>query len=523
MSIGERLDLDLAWKRVKDDFKQESFYSYPYLESIIDSDCTNWLNSLKESIITDKYRPSSSELFDIPKKDWHIRPGGILLPVDSVVYSALLLDAFKPIYDKLSWSAKRYRFSNILRQTQDNHGWFEFNMNNWTEQRNVTIKYAEDSKFVVKFDISGFFENIEIHRLLSDLNDIGVPNDNIKLLSKCLKRWSNSGRKGLLQGFSPSQILAEVYLDEIDERLENENARFLRYSDDGHIFTRSKGTAIEALHMLTRLLRDKGLNLQTAKTRIVESHELLEEFKVIPDLIESANDKVRSVASELAGYQWNYLWPKQLKRLFDKIGKTVKIDALRQAFDDKICPDVIGFDKTLFHFILHRFAVAGDDYALSFCLDLFTVRPEETKAILEHLDNFIITHEKMIVDKIVEVLSPTSILLDYQRYLIVKLLFEKGTHSRELLQVIRKNLSIRDLKVWVRDYLLAYLGLFGNRGDLDKIKEYYNSGNSVYSNTTVICALKKLQISRRNSFYSEVSGDHGLIKTAVNWVKSQSS
>lgn len=521
--MADRLNLDLAWKRVKEDFKQESFYNYPFAERVIDSNLHGWLDLLKGKLQNEDYHPSSSETFDIPKKNWHIRPGGVLLLEDSVVYSALVYDALKPIYKELHWSAKKHRFSNILKSPADSQDWFEFNMRNWNKYTDTILKEAKNSKFVVQFDVSGFFENIEISRLISDLQDIGVSRDTTVLLSKCLRRWSKSGSRGLLQGFSPSQILAEVYLDTIDQQLDNINAKFVRYSDDGYIFTKSKQTAIEVLHMLTRFLRDKGLNLQTSKTGIKENYTLVEQLRVIPNIIETTQKGIRSEVNILAGFELNYLSPTKLRKFFNTVNVKVEIESLRQAFEINIRPYMESFDKTPFHFILHRLASARDDFALSFCLDLFTIRPEETRAVLEHLTTFMETHKKQILDKLVEVLSPKSILLDYQRYLILEWLLERDLCSQELLNVVRDNLNKPDLRVWVRDYILAYLGHFGNRADLETIKSYYNNENNKYSNTTVICALKRMHTNRRNAFYNQVLKDEFLIETAVNWVKSHST
>ena len=97
MELAERLDLKLAWKRVKEDLKDQSFIDHPYVIVLIESDLDNWLDALREKIAADEYNPRRSGIIDIPKPNWHLRPGNILTIEDNVIYSALLLDSIEKI------------------------------------------------------------------------------------------------------------------------------------------------------------------------------------------------------------------------------------------------------------------------------------------------------------------------------------------------------------------------------------------------------------------------------------------
>jgi hypothetical protein len=49
---------------------------------------------------------------------------------------------------------------------------------------------AEDIEYTVLTDITGFYENVDLQRLASDLSGIQVPNDVVDLLQKCLRNWA---------------------------------------------------------------------------------------------------------------------------------------------------------------------------------------------------------------------------------------------------------------------------------------------------------------------------------------------
>jgi hypothetical protein len=96
-----------------------------------------------------------------------------------------------------------------------------------------------------------------------------------RLLSACLHRWAGLRGKGIPQGYSASDILAKLYLDPIDHNLRNAGFTHLRHGDDIRIFCRDLQEAKQALLQLSDLLRVRGLNVQSAKTRVYRSDEVL--------------------------------------------------------------------------------------------------------------------------------------------------------------------------------------------------------------------------------------------------------
>ena len=87
---------------------------------------------------------------------------------DTVVYSAILLNILPNISDKLGWSERKYRFSNIISKRVYDRRWAEFPVTSWKAFYKVALARAQEYPYAVKFDLASFFEDIEIKRLIED-------------------------------------------------------------------------------------------------------------------------------------------------------------------------------------------------------------------------------------------------------------------------------------------------------------------------------------------------------------------
>ena len=126
---------------------------------------------------------------------------------------------------------------------------------------------------VLSADVAGFFENINLGLLRSELSRIGCPDSAISLIALCLNHLGAVSRSRFAQGVIASDVLAKLYLEPFDKRLRGAAIDHMRYTDDLRIYARSQEEAQRALVMITSVLRKRGLTLQSHKTLIRPAEE----------------------------------------------------------------------------------------------------------------------------------------------------------------------------------------------------------------------------------------------------------
>ncbi|NYS26047.1 CRISPR-associated endonuclease Cas1 [Rhodobacteraceae bacterium 2376] len=127
---------------------------------------------------------------------------------------------------------------------------------------------------VIDADIENFFDSVP-HRPLLDLAKTATADPD---LCELVYYWLDTAAPmgvGLPQGSPISPILANLYLDELDEVFSGHGARMVRFADDFLIFLRSPDDARRALRRLTAFMENSGLRLHPEKTRLVPPGEVL--------------------------------------------------------------------------------------------------------------------------------------------------------------------------------------------------------------------------------------------------------
>lgn len=384
MELKSLLDLKLAWKRLKKEEKERNFVCLPYESILIDLKLDEWIETCMAVIATNKYNPGQLLSVDVPKPHFHVRAGTYLYPVDKLIYSAFVGACYKEISKALEWSNNKIDFSYSLSKNSNSEYWVGSPYVGWSRFRNISLQKIRDgAKFVFFTDISGYYDNIEINTLCSDLRSIGCEETIISNLSTSLKRWAHVASRGIPQGFNASDILAKLYLNSVDQFLSDSGINFLRYVDDFRIFCDSEKEAKQAIRILTKVLRKKGLSLQTGKSEILPAEEAASKIQgIIPVLQKIEQDFL----DEIFGADNPYGTLQQADEIINSDEKELSIFSIVGAYDTYITSVPISdFDKTLFHFLLKRLGKAKNNHAFDHCLKVLRDRPEETDAVLKYV------------------------------------------------------------------------------------------------------------------------------------------
>lgn len=460
-----RLDFINAWFKVKKDigkgFWGETFVDEPYQISIIKNNFLDWFNSLVDKL--DVYEPQEAIEISVPKGNGKTRPGKVLSIEDQMIYSALIWDGIHEIRKTLKWSARTKRYSNILVNYKYTGSWTVFYMKSWKLFYNESLKLAGEYEYILFTDIEGFYENINTDTLISELKEIGFKKDTLELLKRSLYKWSGSVNRGLTQGYMPSNILAEIYLNSIDKELDKKGIKHIRNVDDFRIACKSKSEASETLSILRKLCLEKGLKLKDSKTFILRKNDALNKIKGISPIIEGIDGRIKEKLVDIgSGY----------RGIKNPIKDDLSQKELWETFKDFFI-DNSQFDRSLFHYMANRI---HEPHLVEYCQFLITERPEETRYIFIHFDNLL--KEGYDLTDVAENLAfilltdvPDIKVYEYQKYLFVKWICENKIVSQDLLNIVRHLLPQKFKIKNIKNYAIAYLGDNGEQNDILHLKD----------------------------------------------------
>jgi hypothetical protein len=178
-------------------------------------------------------------------------------------------------------AGKEAVFSYRMKIDETTGKLFDTNIN-WRSFYNKAIEIAESDSFqyVVRFDISDFYNRIYHHKLENEIIRIGAdPNVKYRIM-KILQDISNNDSYGLPVGGNAARILAELLLNPLDQMMTNKRYKYVRFVDDFILFANSKEDAFSKLNWCADyLLRNGGLSLQKSKTQIQTKTEFISHAK----------------------------------------------------------------------------------------------------------------------------------------------------------------------------------------------------------------------------------------------------
>ena len=131
---------------------------------------------------------------------------------------------------------------------------------------------------MIDLDLAKFFDTVNHSKLLQVLSDRIKDGRVISLIHKFLRtpvsENVNIGKAtviGTPKGGCISPVLANILLNELDQRLDNQNVKFVRYADDMVVFCRSKRAAERILSNMKDFIERKlFLRINETKTKIAK-------------------------------------------------------------------------------------------------------------------------------------------------------------------------------------------------------------------------------------------------------------
>lgn len=203
---------------------------------------------------------------------WVERPGksprGLAIPAvrDRILQTSVTLVLTPRVEAELEDCSYAYRSGRGVRQAVERAGFYQ----------------RQGYQWIVDADIEAFFDTIPHAGLLARLQAIAPEPALIALVEQWLTApVQDDGqliipRRGIPQGSPVSPLLANLYLDTLDEALLDADHVLIRYADDFIVLAKNREKAEAALELTRDVLDRLALKLNPLKTRIVHFDEGLE-------------------------------------------------------------------------------------------------------------------------------------------------------------------------------------------------------------------------------------------------------
>lgn len=471
---------------LKDDKRGDNPIPDPLRFSYFTIQKNELLKEINEKLEREKYVVQPLLTIDVPKANFTIRPMGRPEIQDWIVYQALVDYLVPKIISKIS--KRSFSILNFKNQRRRIFAWQKFDAKS-------RLMYEKGYKYVVSTDISSYFENIDLDELRNKIiNHIDGRDAEAKkiidfLYEKFLVPWSSGRIKnfGLPQGPTASTFLGDIYLDNVDREMEEEQGYF-RYMDDIRIFCKTEMGAKVALVNLIKALRKYKLNINAKKTRILRGTEieknLFDPKKLILDSVQSAFDSKDS---------------KQIKAI-----TPILIDILRGGFSGKN-----PFDKRYINFAIFRLAIlkaSGLDFDEKTVIDLveknFINKPQHADDFCSFLASF--SGRKNILEFFIKFLFSKENIYEWQELHVLRALLELRLQiNSALLRKFKDRFEDRNKHWAVRSLYGLLIGKYGKNTDRELLSDEFEHAEVGELRKNIILAVQELGSASRSSFYQK--------------------
>lgn len=218
---------------------------------------------LGEAIRNGSYLPTPLQPRDVPKRNGGTRRLRIPSVLDRTLHHSLvsaLEPRFEPLFSSRSFAYRSGRSAlDAVSQAQE--------------------EMVRGADWVLDLDIRSFFETVNHDKLLGLLEPYLSERDVLRLVHQIIATPDADGdgpqSRGIPQGSPLSPLLANIYLNPLDQYLEHRGTTFLRYADDIIVLIQDEATGKSLLEDIRAFLdANLGLSLHEEKTRIARPWEL---------------------------------------------------------------------------------------------------------------------------------------------------------------------------------------------------------------------------------------------------------
>ncbi|MCV6547907.1 MAG: CRISPR-associated endonuclease Cas1 [Cohaesibacter sp.] len=210
------------------------------------------LDKLHDDLRSGHYHPGPVRVVDIPRSSGKgLRRLSIPSVNDRIIQTAAASCLSSLLDEEFEENSYGYRKGKSVQQAV----------------AQISLAQRQGNAWLVDADIKSYFDHIPHNGLMERWAESCTPGPLTQLIWSWITSASPSGR-GVAQGSPISPLLANLYLDRLDEAFARQDARIVRFADDFVILCQNQHGAEAAMGKVKRLLEQHGLELNEEKSQV---------------------------------------------------------------------------------------------------------------------------------------------------------------------------------------------------------------------------------------------------------------
>ena len=511
--ILDAIDYEKVIERIKLDIRSDFILAPHYKVIFAEAGEDLWLQ-LKKSLASGSYKPALPHVISVPKKSGFTRPGSILNPFDRFVYQALIDQMSEILEDNIN---RDRCFGGVL--SDDPCRMFVPENESYAKFQNKVGALCEGSAYMIKADISNYFERIPQHSLVNLTRTAGCPGEIVNLLEEMLLGFRERRSFGIIQGLYPSDVLGNFFLSGLDDFCENKDIPSARYVDDIYLSFESELEARKELWRLAEYLRADGLHLNELKTRILLSSDLVREETAIDRLFAKAVDEINQLRADespcngdrpAGSFQYGFDADWEVETDTDtecENEKPVEVVQTERLFNQIASyPD---YEDGIEKFCLPLLESAGSDIAVDHVCKRILDKPHQAALYLSYLYTFIGESQKL-VGFLEDLLSSERLISGYQKMFLLTVLSGAKEISRQKINIVLKWLQDKREDEAVRAVAAVLVSRLGTANHKKTVKHEYEKEPSRYVRGAILHASRFFTPQEKRACKRAWGGHNGM-------------
>jgi hypothetical protein len=499
---------------VKADIRSD-FVLAPHYNAVFSRAAGDLWEQIKQQLRAGTYQPELPITISVPKERFFTRPGSILRPADRFLYQALIDN----IMDKLEGSLDReLSFSHAPSNESDQM--FEPNHECWERFQARVAAICNDSAFILKADISNYFERLPQHHLVNLMMAAECAPEVVSLLEEMMLAFRERNSFGIIQGVYPSDALGNFFLFDFDAYCELADIRSARYVDDIYMGFPSEVAARHGLANLIETLRKDGLHLNEYKSKIMPADEVIRDETAVDRLFDEIREEVENdeTYERASSYGFEVEWEEEDNEedADEEDDEGEKDDEeVKHAAVERLMEDIGAYPKRedqIEKFCLPILRSAASEIAVEHVLENLKKKPHHTRLHFSYISTFVRSNRDVV--RALEQLVLDDTVSDYQRMFLLAALLRATSVERRTVNTALQWLQNRLVAKETRAMAAIFAAKHGVAQQKRTVRTSHEDEPSDYVRSAILFSSKYLTPAERRTC-KRAWGGHSAINTLI--------